>query len=338
MLKKPVIFGSDLDFLDDPARIFLKRAWLDSQSAEAGLEELPIGPYQALAPLLQKRIENSRLMGTLEVPGWLTPRPRMEDADLVTGEAFRWFMDSGDHELHVERCGRAAGSVLGGVPLMIAVDHSMSAGPVRALSAGLGRDELAVVVLDSHFDAIPAGMRSARCRAWGWDGSGLCGSFLAGLLDREVIVASQLFVVGVSDFPRAGASGPYADEYRRLVDRGVRVYPKSAVRAPGFMRDFKSALESCPAKFLYVSLDVDVGSCSCMTAVRFMDCVGLEEAEVMEVADGLGSLIENGRFRLVGADVTEIDVHLLGLSGPEGSPDRTLEVCADFMAGLFGGT
>ncbi len=336
MQSTPVIFGSDLDFLDSPERVCLKQAFIAWQSSIESMPGLPRGPYHALTPFLKSRISTARLQGPLDVPGWLSPRPGPEDAELVISKAYRDFMDSGDHAIYVEQCGRAAMSALPDVPLLIAVDHSMSAGPITALSRRLGPERLAAVVLDSHFDAIPPSLRSAHSQAGEWDGAGLCGSFLAGLLDRGVIIPSQLFVVGLCDMPPEGAAGPFADEYRRLLDMGVKVYPASAARGPGFTRTLVSDMESTPADRLYVSLDADVGACSCTSAVRFMDSVGLGERELTRVARALGALVERGRFHLSGADVAEIDVHLLGLAGPDGSADRTLDVCADFLAALFG--
>ena len=73
-----------------------------------------------------------------------------------------------------------------------------------------------------------------------------------------------------------------------------------------------------------------------MDAVRFMDTVGLDEETIIGIAKAINGRIESGRFSPAGFDISEVDIHLLGLEGPDGEPDRTAAVCARFVKTLLG--
>jgi arginase family enzyme len=334
--KKVKIFGAALDCLDDPERLGLKLSYLQALRDGHVDASLPKDPYDIIAPAVSEIYGDLvSLRGKVEMPGWVKPRPSLEDIYQVSQENYREFMDSGGPAEVADRCQKLAGEILPDVPLMIAVDHSLSAGPIRAVSGQCGPESLAVVVLDSHFDAVTAEARAGRDLSWKSDD--LCGAFLAGLLNDGFVLPPNLFVIGVSDYPsEALLDTPYGREYSLWLEKGVKVYPKDKVRQKGFFRELEKELSNLGANVLYVSLDADVGACSAMPAVRFMDAKGLDENEVREVATALGRLIDKGRFSLGGMDVAEIDVHFLDLDKEEGNKDRTIEICAEFVMTLSG--
>lgn len=328
------IFGAALDFLDDPERTGLKRAYVQALGDGLIDASLPKDPYDAIVSLLDKEF---RRRGKMEIPGWLTPRPGVEDMEKIRESAYREFMDKGGPEKYVKECAGLVEKIMPDVPVMIAVDHSLAAGPISALSKKHGPDEICVAVLDSHFDAVPADLRAPAGADISWSSEGLCGDFLGGLINSGALLAENLFVAGVSDYPPpASEQTPYGRKYLSWIEQGAHVYPKDVANSPGFSEKLSHGLSRTNSKILYVSLDADAGSGACMNAVRFMDCVGMDEGPIMEVARALRELIKSDRFVLGGVDVCEVDVHLLGLAGEDDGPDRTAQVCARFITELCG--
>jgi arginase family enzyme len=188
---------------------------------------------------------------------------------------------------------------------------------------------------DAHgyLAGVPYGFMSGRLhfrQEW------LCGDFLAGLMKEGAVLPANLYVVGVNDYPGpAGADTPYGQKYLSWVESGVKVYSKKQALALNFGRLLMAELDRSPARMLYVSLDADVGALASMMAARFMDKTGLPEERILGVAQGLRELLEWERFRLAGVDLSEIEVHFLGLEGPAGT-DHTARVCALFAATLLG--
>jgi len=340
------LFGAALDALDDPERVGLKQAYVQARKAGRLPPGLPDDPFDALAPALvaagRGQVKDA---GKLALPGWLTPRPGPEEEHRVTRAGYGAFLRDGRIREWTDALARfVAREILPDVPCMIAVDHAMTAGPLRALASRHGARALAVVVLDAHFDAVPWELRlpapgpapGPMALPPGTHGGHGCGSFLAGLLDEGVLVPENLFVAGVADFPSPGATAPaYERAYLSFLERGVRVYPRDRAAHPGFPGELERALWQCPGSRLYVSLDADAGALTCMNAVRFLDARGLPETRLLALATVLRNLIEEGRFRLAGLDVAEVDVHLLGLPDGQGRPDRTADVCTGFLKRLL---
>ena len=182
-----------LDFLDDFERVGLKRAYVKALAEGRVDESLPKDPYDAVAPLVADFLDNKvGLRGKVEVPGWLTPRPGLEDLEMIREEAYREFMDKEGTETYIKDCAKVAKGILPKIPVMIAVDHSLSSGLITALSQRHGPEALAIVVLDSHFDAVPADLRAPLDREISWSGEGLCGDFFGGLMSKGLILANLI--------------------------------------------------------------------------------------------------------------------------------------------------
>jgi arginase family enzyme len=330
------IFGMALDYLDDKDRVELKRAYLKAVADGFVGPGLPKDPYDEITPLIMSGMNgNSELMGKIDVPGWLTPRPCPEDINKVEQKVYSKFMDSDGPDDFICKCAEMTADILPSVPLMIGVDHAVSAGPIKAISKDTGPKDLTVVVLDSHFDAVPAKERVPEELDIDLPGEGLCGDFLGRLIKDGHILAENLFVVGVSDFPPSEISDTqFAKTYNSYISSGVKIYPKNEAVHPDFPSRLTADLENASAKNLYVSLDADVGSLACMDAVRFLDCEGIGEDSLLNIAKCLRSLIKKDRFNLCGMDLCEVDVHMLGLERPDGKMDQTARICADFILEL----
>ncbi len=331
------LFGVALDALDDPERVALKQAYIEASATGRLRPGMPLDPYDAISPIIAQRLAGSiELCGKLDLPGWLTPRPPVEDAHLVDSVRYREFIDNDEIRTWAEECSRFVERViLPDVPCMIAVDHAMTAGPLRALASRHDPRETAVVIIDSHFDAIPAGHRALSKKHLPC-GAANCGSFLAGLLDERVILPENLFVAGVSDYPIPGVADVYRKAYNSFINRGVTVIPKIEADGSALIEKLEYALQRSDCSRLYVSLDADAGACMCMNAVRFMDTEGLDEETIIGLARMMRELLNSDRFEIAGLDVVEVDVHLLDLADIDGAPDRTRRICADFITTLLG--
>lgn len=347
---RTALFGCALDVLDSGEKVAMKLAYL--QAARQGLlpADIPRDPYELMLPLLAA-VPGVKATGGIELDGRLTPRPEESAAPGVSAGEYRGFLDSGGCEAvaaavreHVAR------RVIPSRPFMVGVDHSATGGVLEALSS-LGAGP-ALVVLDSHFDAIPSDVRRSaaggqEARADGLGGlpdSYNCGTWLARIIERGVIPAGRVVVAGVSDRPpdevepgeRAGMAA-YREAYGAWERRGVRVVSKREMRRSGIDEALGTALDaalSTGADSLYVSLDADVASGPEVKAVRFLDTLGLSIDEVVESGACLRSVMERRGAALAGLDVVEVDVHLADIPG---SGDRTVEMCLSFVTELLGG-
>lgn len=330
-------FGAALDALDDPQKVGLKHAYINTfASSKRSNIPLPYDPYDVIVPLLKKTSGNNIILqGKLDLPGWLTPRPSLEDITLVRAENYKKFIDNGDIQSYTDACSDfIKKNIFPDTPCMIGVDHAMAAGPLMAISKAVGPSNLAVIVIDSHFDAIPSHLRALpgsfapKCNLRN------CGSFLSALMKEGILIPENVYVIGVCDYPREDAPKMYASEYESFIKKGVTVIPNDGNNTiiPGKLF---TALGKNNATYLYVSLDVDVGSFNSMNAVRFMDYKGLDEKTIIKLSETIREIIIKNNLVLAGMDISEIDIHLVGLQDKNGNPDRTEIICADFIETLL---
>lgn len=342
------MFGCALDALDAPEKVAMKLAFMEAVLRGRVRGDVARDPYDLLRPLLAV-LPGIVDAGRLELEPWLTPRPRGEKVERVDAARYREFLDSGGCE---RVSGRLKEFVLGRVlplrPLLLGVDHSLSGGVFEALAGGRGRD-IALVVLDSHFDAVPAAVRAAAAEDAGMEGisAGLgelpdsynCGTWIAGLLDARWVRPEDVIVIGTSDHPGPEA-GPvegeglarYRDSYLSFERRGVTVVPKRSLRERGVAVVVREALSAIGGKPVYLSIDADIGAGE-MKAVRFLDTIGLSAGELASLSGELARGLEESGSTLAGLDVMEVDVHLADIPG---SQDDTLELCSSMVAEIIG--
>lgn len=331
------LLGAALDALDHPERVALKQAYIAACSRGLLPPGLPADPYEAITrALAEKGATFWKAEGRLELPGWLTPRPQSEWLDYLTPWHFRKFLDGDQCRSTAAACGRwIAQEILPQVPGLIAVDHSLAGGAMSAVAERYGREAVSFMVLDAHFDGLPTHLRQVSARApYPALENYHCGNFLYHLLKEGKILPANLVLAGVSDCPdfRSATDNPLAAAYQAWAERGVTFIPKSHLRLGNGLNHWRQRLDQISTPWVYVSLDADAGACAGIPAVRFIDRVGLEQAEILAVADELGRRIRTGQFRLAGFDICEVDVHLLGLD----DADPTLEVCLGFIERLLG--
>ncbi len=329
------LFGCGLDALDDVSKVELKKAYINALVSGRIGSDMPVDPYDALTPLITAISPDVTLGGKFSLPGWLGPRPGEKDFPLVNVEQYRKFIDREEIAVFVNKCKEwIEKTIFPDIPCMITVDHAMTAAPLTALSKKIGPENLVVVIIDSHLDAIPSHLRVPEGVDAPSCGTQNCGSFIAFLIEQGAIVPENIYVVGVSDYPPEGVTGPYATAYHSLIAQGITVLPKINEESL-IVQTLKRELLKNKASHLYVSLDADAGAFTCMNAVRFLDFKGLEKETIMGIAGVIQSYIQNGKFQLAGIDVAEVDVHLLGLPGPDGSLDQTEKICAEFISAII---
>lgn len=210
---RPKLFGVALDVSDDPFSVHLKEAsiWAQFQG-----QRFPQDPYEVInEQLTETKIEIDRL-GRFPLASWLGPRPSPSDQALLTQEQARKFLNGdGPFKTACELREFVLTRILPGIPIMVGIDHSASGGVVSALSQVLGPERLTVVVLDRHFDGLPASMRmNAITDDWpitaGTAGGSFfgmpkdvycCGNFWAHLMRTGVVLPERLVFVGVADYP-----------------------------------------------------------------------------------------------------------------------------------------
>lgn len=360
-------FGCALDVLDAPEKLAMKLAYLNALR-EGVISGPPArDPYELLTAALDGTA-GLVTVGRLELESWMTPRPGLEQGDLVDALLYREFLDTGGCSVVAARLREfVKDRVLPLAPFLIGVDHSLTGAVLEALAAQGGAG-MGLVVLDSHFDALGAGVRKAAAEAVaakagrtaeaepdgtpGGEETAMpegytCGTWLASAIERGLVDPSRVAVVGVSDRPPEeplesgpdGGSEPAAmaafrEAYLGFERKGVTVITKKRIRESGSEAAAKETLARIGPGPLYISIDADIGAGQDVKAVRFLDTIGLEPDEVVGLCGALASGAAERGAPLVGFDVMEMDVHLADMPG---SDDRTLEMCAGAARAIMGG-
>jgi arginase family enzyme len=348
------LFGMALDPADDPSSLELKQAWMNSPGAGAPGLKAGRDPYDEVTAGLGRVLKrlNIQAAGKFPLPSWLTSRPEPADAELVTVANIGAFYDSGgllktlqQLEVFVEQ------SILPARPLMLGVDHSATAGVVSALSKKLGAQNLSVIVLDQHFDALPMSVRlagaeriinpmggnslSAVSLPENYQDQLCCGNFWPRLMDEGHIRPQNLAFIGVADYPSSSAPAEFRKAYLDFEKRGCRFFPLES-----FGGDYRVSLaefiqSSIQTSELYVSCDLDVGAYNFSWAARYMDVPGISAQNLLFAAETINQTIQNRGANLAGLDIMELNIHFLGLPAGEGQPDSTLKTVGEFLQTLL---
>lgn len=388
MNESSLIFGAALDYSSREEHVASKIKYLESLRGGQGALALSRDPFDVIAPHLANLCNGiAKMGGKVDVPGWLRPCPALDDAERVGAKAFAALDREAILAEYAGRCREMALREAPLVPVMIGVDHALAAGVIQAAAKRHGPGGLAVLVLDSHFDALPPEVRARDWSADGaddglagisfddgpdedtdpavdsivfeagdvdlefgsdlelveqpsdlsWSAEGPGGDWLARLMEAGHVLPGNLFVAGVSDYPsEAIGDTEYGQTYLDLEMDGVTIYTKRKAYAPDFGRRLGRDLARTKARYLYVSVDADVGAGASLNAARFGDAAGLAEDHFMNIAHGVRDLIERERFALAGLDISEVWVHRLGSSEGSNYADRTAELCAGFAARVIG--
>jgi arginase family enzyme len=363
MEHKVGLFGAGFDPLPSNQALMIKHAYIQAlvlgKIAPTDYQD----PYAFFSNNLPQGIsEKFDLLGRVSIPTWLQSKPRANDSFELSLESLIRFMKTGGclsiankvRDFIVE-------SVFPLTPGMIGVDHSSTYGAISALKQG-GEEDLGLVIIDSHFDAVPMALRyglieyakktdsiaippdllsneaypnlsSSEINEWGKLNPE---NFLLHVLEQKLIDPKNLVVVGISDYPPdtyEESDDPqvrdYVNYFRSLEEQGVSFIPKSSIDANG-IRGLEKALQNLDAKRLYISLDIDIGSLSSVYACRFLSNIGLSLDQIEDMFQTLFSSFSKSKT-LAGFDIMEIDIHKLGISIDDLHIDRTIDIGRSFL-------
>ena len=357
-------FGIPLDPTDDPLKMEFKLLLAkDCASKKLRFKS----PYSGVRSYLKDLFDagDFKDKGEMKVPSWLTPVPSMEDLAFLTPLRNVTFIDSNGCYKYAERVKEfMKGSIGKGVPAMVAVDHSMTGGMLKALAERYSPENITVLILDSHFDAFSISERvelfrfaekkypdlmsysDSRFFSSGADieksipKTYNCGTFLKYLLEEEIIPPERLIVLGVSDYPteemrRERGIRRYTEQYLQFEREGVTFVTKEEIERIGIERIMTSLLGEVKTDYIYISFDADIGALNAIYAARFLNCIGLNKRQIYEIADTLVKALQKDLI-LIGLDICEIEIFLAGLRLTNGIIDDSLEVLSDFVRVLLG--
>lgn len=328
-MEKIAFFGCPLDCDERHEALQEKLSFLDGGQEAAD-------PYEAVMTLVRSDLDSSTWLekGSLTIPDWLKPIPPAADKEKLTaGDMVRFLDGDGCREL-AEQAGRfARDQVFPHVPCLIGVDHSLTGGVYRRVVERYAPDEVALVVLDSHTDAIPLSVLApaVQCDAetnpesvhdpedpllYNRPDSYNASSFLFHLLAEGVVLPRNLYILGIGDYPpkhafrlRDERIRDYVAFYQELKSTGVNLVTKEElVGSPSRIRRI---LEAIKTPYLYVSVDMDIGARNALEGVRFLDRPGLNEPQLFRVIDHLAGLLTKGT-KLAGLDLTEFNPRRAG--------------------------
>jgi arginase family enzyme len=350
------LFGVALDPVDDPLSLQLKHAWMAADIAKLDWLSACPDPYGAVTESMANILKKQGILpyGRFPVPSWLWPKPNKSDMPLVNVKSMADFFDSGSL-LKIARQLKSfvADSIFPEVPIMIGIDHSATAGVVSALADRYGPKMLTLVVIDQHFDAVPLSVRLAAAQQLnpeftagapcatptvpiGFD-QFCCGNFLAYLIDEGSILPENLLCIGVADYPdyefgfeRDG----FKKYYRSFEERGCSFFPLTMFDGQYINSLSRFLREKITSPYVYISLDLDVGSYNSVYAARYMDKPGISKQNLLDVANIIVSDCHRGKSKIVGLDIMEFNMHFLGIETPSHIKDSTLSLATEFIKAL----
>ena len=345
--KRVVFFGCPLDSdeRDESVR--------EKLSCMAG-NRIVDDPYQFVMDYIRREVDQDRWeeIGPLDVPEWLRPVPPSAERGHLLAENFVTFIDGdGCRSFARMLAEHVVGEIHPHIPCMVAVDHSLTGGVFERLSGLYGAEDISLIVLDSHTDALPASIVSGaihydmetnpqsafdpsdpflKDRPESYNAS----SFIFHLLQAGVLLPSNLYLIGISDYPpkrsfriKDERIQRYAGCYAGLKRSGATlITKKDLLSGPSGVR---STLKRIKTPRLYLSIDMDVGAGNALDGVRFRDRKGLNERQLYGIAGMLREILDEGT-ELVGLDLTEFNPRRAGPS-PVSPGDRTYRIAANLI-------
>ncbi len=351
--KKVVFFGCPLDGDERHESIQEK---LSLMEIHGRIED----PYDGIMEIIRREVDPELWTekGSIDIPSWLRPIPSVDDKESMTTEAFVDFVDHGGFETYAQQVGDfVASKIFPDIPCMLAVDHSLTGGAFRKLVELCEPDDISLIVLDSHTDAIPMSVMAGMIQydidtnpdtvhdrddpfLYDRRDSYNASSFLYYLLAEEVLKPRNLYLIGISDYPpkhafriRDPRIEGYVNIFSELKRSGVTVLTKNDfLISPSKV---KNVLGHIKGPYVYISVDLDIGARNGLEGVRFLERQGLNERQIYRLVDFLRGLLSKG-IRLVGMDLTEINPRKAGSRYSTGE-DKTYQIAANIIRRLLWG-
>jgi arginase family enzyme len=348
--KKVIFFGCPLDSDERDEAIQEKRSVM-----EAGREG--DDPYSSIMELIRTEVDHHlwEEKGSIEVPGWLLPLPPSTHKEQIHVDRFVSFIDEDGCRRYAALAGKfITDHVFPDIPCMLTVDHSLSGGAFQRLVELYSPEEMSLIVLDSHTDAVPVSILSGAIRydietnrnsvhdpndpfllnrAESYNSC----SFLYHLLEEGVVQPKNLYVIGISDYPpkrsfriKDQRIKRYVGLYTGLKKKGVKIVTKKdLLMNPSKVRAILGGIET---PFTYISIDMDIGARNALEGVRFRNWQGLNERQLYGIADYLMEVVSQGT-QLAGMDLAEINPRRAHPNSPPGT-DRTYRIATNLIKRL----
>jgi arginase family enzyme len=348
--KKVVFFGCPLDSDERHESVQEKLSCIDSMHEGDD-------PYPLVMDFIRNEVDHLlwEEIGSLDVPEWLRPIPPPTEKGHMTVDNFAAFIDKDGCRSFAEMLAEhVVAEIYPQIPCMMAVDHSLSGGVVKKLMEHYRQEDTSLIILDSHTDAVPVAVLSGaiqydmetnpdtvydpsdpflKNRPESFNAS----SFLYHLLEEGIVEPSNLYIIGISDYPPKRSFRIKDERIRRYVGfysdlkrQGVTlITKKDLTSSPSKVRTILSRIET---PFLYVSIDMDVGARNALDGVRFRDRQGLNEKQIYGIADALQAILSKGT-ELIGMDLAEFNPRRAG-PGPFSDTDRTYRIAANLIRKL----
>ena len=349
--KKIKFFGCPLDCDEQFDAIREKRHFL--KTAE-GFDD----PYDGVMSLLEADPSLAKMssirdgLGSFAVPEWLRPTPCADVHSQLTSENFISFIDDdGCRSMANAVDAYVTENVIPHIPLMIGVDHSLTGGVYSAVCRHYGRENVSLIIIDSHTDAVPMTVLAGAVQydvetnpdsvhdvnnpfLYNRPDSYNASSFVDCMIKDGILDPKQLYIIGVSDFPekkalkaRDGRIKKYNNSYLGLRRKGAGIITKKECKLSP--QKIKGVLKQIKTPFVYLSVDMDIGAGNALEGVRFKNRKGLNESAIYKIADLIKQRLADS-VQLVGMDICEIDPRSAGLFLPAGK-DRTYEIAANLI-------
>ncbi len=291
-------------------------------------------------------------MGSLQVPSWLGPMPHSEDHSKINTENFISFIDN-------DGCRKFAGMadqfvtdrVLPDIPCMIGIDHSLTGGVYSALSRHYGSENISLIIIDSHTDAVPMSVLAGAIQydmetnpssvhdvndpfLYNRPDSYNASSFVHNLVTEKQVDPKNLFIMGVSDYPdkkflriKDARIKKYTNAYVNLKRLGATIISKKECKLSP--KRIKGLLKKISTPFVYISIDMDIGANNALNGVRFRNWKGLNESQIYKLTDAVTGILSDS-IHLAGMDICEIDPRRAGIAAGTGR-DQTYKIAANLI-------
>jgi len=316
------------------------------------------GPVETDDPLIPFLKELSTMIpdtewvngGSIQVPGWLRPIPTGDDLSRVVVDEFVAFMDEDGCRKFADLVSdRVTSEILPEFPFLVTTDHALSGGVYKALAGHYGRENLSLLIVDSHTDAVPMSRMADAImydidtnpasyydrsdpflfnRAESYNAS----SFIHHLLAEGIVTPRDLYIIGVSDWPEKKSLrikdhrvADYCGVFTGLKKQGATIITKKDCQQKP--TKVKNLLKKIRTPYAYLSVDMDIGARNAVEGVRFRNWRGLSERQIYRLIDNICDT--GGRdLQVVGMDVTEINARTAGQVF-ENKSDSTYQVAAN---------
>ncbi len=317
--------GSSFDCDDDFLSITQKREFC--VNGKGG-----VSPYKGVVELVKGWgvFSSNNFLGELPVSSWISCFPKESDLNRITAENFIEFMEKGGCFEEAEKVANWINKeVLPDVFCFIGVDHCLTGGIIKALVNHYGRDDLSVIVLDAHTDAIPTTLilglihydietnkdsvfdkedRLLYDRIDSYNAS----SFFYYLLREKIVNPKNLFFIGVCDYPPKEAFRikdkrvvAYTNFFKSLKKKGTKIFTQKEVQVN--FKKIERVINRIRTPYIYVSIDMDIGAMESVEAVRFKNRRGLPPKDIYKLIKLLKKLIMDKGKKLVGIDFMEFN-------------------------------